>query len=254
VAELAEELGGSSLEYESKAESSSRQARRPRRLAKLTVEQRNAGIDAITSRGRTCSTSSRTGSRCDVRRFLSSGQPGSAMLATAQLLRRAVSGATVLTNTEVVGFVRAPRRCAQRVRTTSSSMPTVHAKWVVNAAGTWSGSGRPGRGGCPDPARKASFWSPNRYRGSFATRCTPPSTSRTSPAATRTADLGGGRRTRAGTVLIGASGNGSGRPFRFPASAGDARAQAIAVFPSCPRWPYCAATLVFARTAPTTSQ
>jgi len=141
-AELAEELGGSSLEYESKGgvvvAASPETAEG---LAKLTVEQRNAGIDAIDVPGP---------DMFDLEPNLAPGVASGAfypqdsqvqpMLATAQLLRRAVQrGATVLTNTEVVGFVRARDGALNGVRTTSSSMPTVHAKWVVNAAGTWSG-------------------------------------------------------------------------------------------------------------------
>lgn len=59
------------------------------------------------------------------------------MLAAAQLLRRArESGADVRTGTEVTGFVRDPRGAVTGVRTTGG---TLHARWVVNAAGTWAG-------------------------------------------------------------------------------------------------------------------
>lgn len=62
------------------------------------------------------------------------------VLAAAQLLRRArLLGATVRVGTGVTGFVRDRQGTVTGVRTDSAEVPALHARWVINAAGTWAG-------------------------------------------------------------------------------------------------------------------
>ncbi|WP_063727348.1 NAD(P)/FAD-dependent oxidoreductase [Streptomyces sp. RTd22] len=62
------------------------------------------------------------------------------VLAAAHLLRRArARGAAVHTGVNVTGFLRDRHGAVTGVRTDSATLPAVHARWVVNAAGTWAG-------------------------------------------------------------------------------------------------------------------
>ncbi|WP_050800162.1 NAD(P)/FAD-dependent oxidoreductase [Streptomyces himastatinicus] len=62
------------------------------------------------------------------------------VLAAAHLLRRArARGAAVHTGMNVTGFLRDQHGAVTGVRTDSATLPALHARWVVNAAGTWAG-------------------------------------------------------------------------------------------------------------------
>ncbi|WP_435240448.1 NAD(P)/FAD-dependent oxidoreductase [Streptomyces cucumeris] len=73
------------------------------------------------------------------------------VLATAHLLRHARRrGARVHCGTRVTGFVRDRHDAVIGVRTDSPTMPVRHARWVINAAGTWAGE-LAGLAGAPVP-------------------------------------------------------------------------------------------------------
>ena len=62
------------------------------------------------------------------------------MLATAHLLARARGlGASVHLGTTVTGFTKTSDGRVTGVATASPTLPTLSARWVVNAAGTWAG-------------------------------------------------------------------------------------------------------------------
>lgn len=62
------------------------------------------------------------------------------MLAVAAMLARARAlGATVHTGTAVVGFARDASGRVTGVTTSAPDLPSIAARWVVNAAGTWAG-------------------------------------------------------------------------------------------------------------------
>ena len=62
------------------------------------------------------------------------------MLAAARLLGRARErGATIHAGTTVTGFRRTPDGAVCGVTTDAPAVPSIGARWVVNAAGTWAG-------------------------------------------------------------------------------------------------------------------
>lgn len=141
--ELAEELGPDRLEYQRKggvvvAASEATAAG----LRSFAAKQRSVGIESVDL------------TSTELLELEPNIEPSSAggafypqdsqiqpMLATAQILahvRRA--GVTVLLGAEVTSFVRTPAGAVAGVRTTSAAAPSISAKWVINAAGTWSGA------------------------------------------------------------------------------------------------------------------
>lgn len=139
--DISEELGGSTIEYESKGGVVvARSQETADGLCQLTARQRAMGIEAVD-----IGTDRLFELEPNVTRQAVSGalypqdsqvQP---MLATAQLLRQArLQGATVHVGTNVVGFVRDRQERVTGVRTDSAEAPILHAQWVINAAGTWA--------------------------------------------------------------------------------------------------------------------
>jgi D-hydroxyproline dehydrogenase subunit beta len=140
--EIGEDLGKGALEYESKG--GIVVAGSPAiadGLRRLTAGQRAKGVDAVDIG---------PDELFDLEPNVTRGAAGGAfypqdtqvqpMLATAQLLRRArLRGAEVHTGVSVVAFVRDTHGAVIGVRTDSPSAPVLHARWVINAAGTWAG-------------------------------------------------------------------------------------------------------------------
>ena len=141
-AQAAGEMGAERLEYESKGGVVvAASAAGADGLRRLTAAQRGAGVEAVD-----LSCGEVTELEPNITRDVVSGayypqdsqvQP---VLATARLLQQArARGVTVLTGTEVTGFVRDRRGDLTGVITDSAEAPVVRTGRVVNAAGTWSG-------------------------------------------------------------------------------------------------------------------
>lgn len=140
--EIRDDLGAAAVEYHAKggvvvAGSDATAAG----LRQLTARQRAAGVEAVDVRPDELSEL-----EPNLTREVAGGahypqdaqvQP---VLAAAHLLRAArARGATVHTGMNVTGFLRDPRGAVTGVRTDSATLPALHARWVVNAAGTWAG-------------------------------------------------------------------------------------------------------------------
>jgi glycine/D-amino acid oxidase-like deaminating enzyme len=140
--DLSQDVGADSLEYQAKGGVVvAAAAATAESLRGLTAGQRQAGIDAVDVSPEEL---------LDLEPNLARGMAGGAfypqdsqvqpMLATAQLLQHVRDrGATILSGTGVVGFVRDSAGAITGVQTDSPAAPTIHAGWVINATGTWSG-------------------------------------------------------------------------------------------------------------------
>ncbi|MET3803345.1 glycine/D-amino acid oxidase-like deaminating enzyme [Nakamurella sp. UYEF19] len=140
--EIAEEIGAHRLEYQRKggvvvATSESTATA----LRGFAAHQRHAGIESVD-----LSLDDLIELEPNVTRAAAGGafypqdsqiQP---MLATAQIIRHVRrTGARVITGTSVTGFARGRDGAITAVRTDSTTQPTIPARWVINAAGTWAG-------------------------------------------------------------------------------------------------------------------
>jgi glycine/D-amino acid oxidase-like deaminating enzyme len=232
--ELGERFGAGSFEMEHKggvvvAQSAEAAAG----LAKLAVEQREQGIEAVDVSPAELFEFEPHLSR-DVCGGVSYPQDMQVqpMLAAAELLRQARAlGATVHVGTEVLGFRRDRTGAIAGVRTTSGEFG---ARWVINAAGTWGG----------EISEKAGAPVPVLPRRGFVlvTEPLPPVIRHKVYTADYVANVASGDEgletsvviegTKAGTVLIGASRErvGFDRTFSVPVIRKLA-AQAIGVFP-----------------------
>ncbi|MCF1595491.1 NAD(P)/FAD-dependent oxidoreductase [Streptomyces muensis] len=140
--EIAEDLGRSAIEYEAKGGvvvAGSRETAEG--LRHLTARQRTAGVDAVDIGADELFELEPNVTREAVGgAFYGQDAQVQPTLAAARLLRRArLRGATVHVGTGVTGFVRDKRGAVTGVRTDSADVPVLHARWVVNAAGTWAG-------------------------------------------------------------------------------------------------------------------
>jgi D-hydroxyproline dehydrogenase subunit beta len=140
--ETADDLGADAFEYDTKGGVVvARTADGARVLAAFAAAQRAAGVsvDDVDAAGLASLEPNLT-------RDVSAGawypqdaqvQP---MLATARLLARArTRGAQLHTGTAVTGFVRDESGRVTGVTTDSPTLPSIAARWTVNAAGTWAG-------------------------------------------------------------------------------------------------------------------
>jgi glycine/D-amino acid oxidase-like deaminating enzyme len=138
-----DDLGEAALEYEAKGGVVvARSAAAAEGLAHRTAHQRVAGVDA-----QDVGLEAIRDIEPNLTRDLVGGawypqdaqvQP---MLATASLLRRArAGGATLHTGTTVTNVLRDAAGRVSGVVTDSPTIPTISAKWVVNAAGSWAGT------------------------------------------------------------------------------------------------------------------
>ncbi|WP_129771605.1 FAD-dependent oxidoreductase [Streptomyces sp. L-9-10] len=235
--EVAQDVGAGRLEYQRKGGVVVAASRATADgLRQLTARQRAAGIDAVD-----VSSGDVAGLEPHLTPDVVSGayypqdcqvQP---MLAAARLLQRARGrGATVLTGTEAVGFVRDGRGTLTGVRTDSPTTPVIHTGRIVNATGTWSGQ-TAGLAGAPVPVLP-------RRGFILVTEPLPRVIRHKVYTAEYVANVASGdaglessvvvEGTRAGTVLIGASRErvGFDRSMSLPVLRTLA-AQAIAVFP-----------------------
>ncbi|MFJ9213984.1 NAD(P)/FAD-dependent oxidoreductase [Streptomyces sp. NPDC102264] len=235
--EVAQDVGAGRLEYQRKGGVVVAASRATADgLRQLTARQRAAGIDAVD-----VSSGDVAGLEPHITPDVVSGayypqdcqvQP---MLAAARLLQRARGrGATVLTGTEAVGFVRDGRGTLTGVRTDSPTTPVIHTGRIVNATGTWSGQ-TAGLAGAPVPVLP-------RRGFILVTEPLPRVIRHKVYTAEYVANVASGdaglessvvvEGTRAGTVLIGASRErvGFDRSMSLPVLRTLA-AQAIAVFP-----------------------
>ncbi|MFJ9032869.1 NAD(P)/FAD-dependent oxidoreductase [Streptomyces sp. NPDC102274] len=235
--EVAQDVGAERLEYERKGGVVVAASRATADgLRKLTAVQRAAGIDAIdVSSGEVADLEPRITPDVVSGAYYPGDCQVQPMLAAARLLQRARGrGATVLSGTEVVGFVRDGHGTLTGVRTDSPTTPVIHAGHIVNATGTWSGQ----------TARLAGAPVPVLPRKGFILVTEPlPRVIRhkvyTAEYVANVASSDAGLETsvvvegtRAGTVLIGASRErvGFDRSMSLPVVRKLA-AQAIAVFP-----------------------
>ncbi|MFE7271464.1 NAD(P)/FAD-dependent oxidoreductase [Streptomyces sp. NPDC057623] len=140
--QVGDELGRSTIEYEAKG--GVVVAGSPDTadgLRHLTAAQRGAGVDAVDIGPDELFELEPNVTRQAVGgAFYAQDAQVQPMLATAQLLRRArMRGATVQAGTGVTGFVRDRQGTVTGVRTDCADTPVLHARWVINAAGTWAG-------------------------------------------------------------------------------------------------------------------
>jgi len=140
--QIADEIGAERLEYERKG--SVVVATMPATAAGLrefAAQQRTVGIQSVDLT---------TGELLDLEPSLTPTAAGGAfypqdsqlqpMLATARLLAHVRRrGVRVITGIEVTALVRADGGAVGGVITDSPTDPVIRAKWVINAAGTWSG-------------------------------------------------------------------------------------------------------------------
>ncbi|MET9972781.1 FAD-dependent oxidoreductase, partial [Streptomyces sp. NPDC006356] len=140
--EIAEDLGRSAIEYEAKGGVVVAGSRATAEgLRHLTAKQRTAGVDAADIGADELFELEPNVTREAVGgAFYAQDAQVQPTLAAARLLRRArLRGATVHVGTGVTGFVRDKRGAVTGVRTDSADIPVLHARWVINAAGTWAG-------------------------------------------------------------------------------------------------------------------
>ncbi|WP_055552186.1 FAD-binding oxidoreductase [Streptomyces sp. NBRC 110028] len=151
--EIRDDLGSAALEYHAKggvvvAGSDATAAG----LRQLTAEQRAAGVEVVDIG---------PGELSELEPNLTPEVAGGAhypqdaqvqpVLAAAHLLRQArARGATVHSGVNVTGFLRDRHGAVTGVRTDAAALPALHARWVVNAAGTWAGQ-LAGLAGAPLP-------------------------------------------------------------------------------------------------------
>ncbi|KUO05169.1 NAD(P)/FAD-dependent oxidoreductase [Streptomyces caeruleatus] len=140
--EIGEDLGRSAIEYEAKGGvvvAGSRETAEG--LRQLTAGQRTTGVDAVDiGADELFELEPNVTREAAGGAFYAQDAQVQPTLAAAQLLRRArLRGATVHVGTGVTGFVRDRRGAVTGVRTDSADVPVLHARWVVNAAGTWAG-------------------------------------------------------------------------------------------------------------------
>lgn len=140
--EIAEDLGRTAIEYEAKGGvvvAGSRETAEG--LRHLTAGQRTTGVDAVDiGPDELFELEPNVTREAAGAAFYAQDAQVQPTLAAARLLRRArVRGATVQVGTGVTGFVRDKRGAVTGVRTDSADVPVLHARWVINAAGTWAG-------------------------------------------------------------------------------------------------------------------
>ena len=140
--EIAEDLGRTAIEYEAKGGvvvAGSRETAEG--LRHLTAGQRTTGVDAVDiGPDELFELEPNITREAAGAAFYAQDAQVQPTLAAARLLRRArVRGATVQVGTGVTGFVRDKRGAVTGVRTDSADVPVLHARWVINAAGTWAG-------------------------------------------------------------------------------------------------------------------
>lgn len=140
--EIAEDLGRTAIEYEAKGGvvvAGSRETAEG--LRHLTAGQRTTGVDAVDiGPDELFELEPNITREAAGAAFYAQDAQVQPTLAAARLLRRArLRGATVQVGTGVTGFVRDKRGAVTGVRTDSADVPVLHARWVINAAGTWAG-------------------------------------------------------------------------------------------------------------------
>jgi glycine/D-amino acid oxidase-like deaminating enzyme len=140
--EIQDDMGADALEYESKGGvvvAGSQEAADG--LRRLTEQQRAAGVDAADIGPDELFELEPNVTRDAVGgAFYPQDAQIQPMLAAARLLRRARQrGAEVRPGITVVGFTRGENGSVTGVRTDSADIPVMHARWVINAAGTWAG-------------------------------------------------------------------------------------------------------------------
>ena len=140
--EIAEDLGRTAIEYEAKGGvvvAGSRETAEG--LRHLTAGQRTTGVDAVDiGPDELFELEPNVTREAAGAAFYAQDAQVQPTLAAARLLRRArLRGATVQVGTGVTGFVRDKRGAVTGVRTDSADVPVLHARWVINAAGTWAG-------------------------------------------------------------------------------------------------------------------
>jgi glycine/D-amino acid oxidase-like deaminating enzyme len=139
--ELAGEVGADGLEYHAKGGVVVAAAPETAEgLRELTAIQRQAGVEAVdVSPEELRELEPHLVSTVAGGAFYPQDSQVQPMLATARLVQHArAHGATVLTGTGVVGFVRDGAGAITGVRTDSPTAPTIHAGWVINATGARS--------------------------------------------------------------------------------------------------------------------
>ncbi|MFE3598416.1 NAD(P)/FAD-dependent oxidoreductase [Streptomyces sp. NPDC059096] len=235
--ELAAEVGADRLEYQTKGGlvvATSDAAAEG--LRALTAAQRAAGIDAVdTESAEVAALEPNITPETAGGAYYPQDSQVQPMLATARLFQHLrARGVTVLPGTEVTGFLRDARGAVHGVRTTARDAPVIHARHVVNAAGTWSGH-LGALAGAPVPVLP-------RRGFILVTEPLPRVVRHKVYTADYVANVASGdagletsvvvEGTRAGTVLIGASRErvGFDRTVSLPVVRGLA-AQAVAVFP-----------------------
>lgn len=141
--ELADELGPDRLEYQRKggvvvASSENTAAG----LRSFAAKQRSVGIESVElTAGDLLELEPNIEPACAGGAFYPQDSQIQPMLATARILAHVRRlGVKVLLGTEVTSFLRTAAGAVTGVRTTSAAMPTISARWVINAAGTWSGA------------------------------------------------------------------------------------------------------------------